>query len=200
MRFNNSTQVSPVYCDSLVIIQVSDSSKFMRGAVEGVSGAQATIPQLSATAYLNGVALSPQPNFKWTADSTVSHVDQSGNVTRSAVNPNAFSFDSNGAPSTGQLGSIVTVRATYLRQDGSESGVYGEIKIAIQAQGDSAQQRASNSHSGVAADGINNTVRNIVVLDGVTNQGGTVNYNNDGAAGVGRPSPFPATHPNSSNK
>jgi len=95
-------------------------------------GQQNSLPQLTATAYLNGVALSPQPSFKWeSSNPDVCAVDQSGNCTR-VTNSNASSFDSNGGVSVGQLGGISNIRATALRPDGSVSGVGGEITIVIQ--------------------------------------------------------------------
>lgn len=112
----------------------------MTGAVEGGDPAETTLPQLTATAYQwtpagNGSPVDPQPTFKWVSSNPdVAAVDQSGNVTRTTANPNASSFDSNGAPSVGQIGGLATIRAIALRGDGSES-VEGQIVISVQAQG-----------------------------------------------------------------
>jgi hypothetical protein len=95
---------------------------------------QVTLPQLTATAYLDAVALDPQPGFLWESSNPgVCAVDQNGNCTR-VVNNNAFSYDSNGGVSVGQLGGISNIRATALRPDGSVSGVWGEVTVAVQAQ------------------------------------------------------------------
>jgi len=76
----------------------------------------------------------------------------------------------------------VTIRAVALRQDGSETGVFGEIKVACRAQGNSAFQRAGNSRSGLASRGIENKVSLQPILDSVGNRAtpNYVNYNTDG--------------------
>jgi Bacterial Ig-like domain (group 2) len=133
-----------VFSNSVVITsQNKTTSRVMVGqTVEGAApvntgtAQQNTLPQLTATAYLNNVALNPQPSFKWySSNPDVATVDQVGNVSRAVANNNASSFDSNGAVSTGQLGGLVQIRAVALRPDGSESGVEGTINIAVQAQG-----------------------------------------------------------------
>ncbi|HEY1659983.1 MAG TPA: hypothetical protein VGG14_16640 [Candidatus Sulfotelmatobacter sp.] len=107
---------------------------------------QTSLPQLTATAYLNGVPLSPQPNFLWeSSNPCCCAVDQNGNCTR-VSNPQASSFDSNGCVSTGQLGGLVQITATALRPDGSPSGVRGVIDIVVQAQ--AARQFGGPSQNG----------------------------------------------------
>lgn len=143
--------MSSIFFDQVIVTsEDSTTSRVMLGAPvgglnEGVTTAaqgllvpsvapQTTLPQLIATAYLSGVALDPQPSFKWESSNPgVCAVDQNGNCTR-VVNDNASSFDSNGGVSVGQIGGISNIRATALRPDGSVSGVWGEIPVAVQAQ------------------------------------------------------------------
>jgi hypothetical protein len=94
---------------------------------------QTTIPQLIATAYLFGEVVEGV-SFKWESSNPgICAVDQNGNCSR-VVNDNASSFDSNGGVSVGQIGGISNIRATALRPDGSVSGVWGEVTVAVQAQ------------------------------------------------------------------
>ena len=129
--------MTAIFFDRVTITsQDSTASRIMLGgSVSGlnVGSQQVTLPRLIATAYLKGVALSPQPSFKWfSSNPCVCAVDQNGNCTR-VTNPNASSFDSNGGNSTGQLGGLVQIRAVALRPDGSESGVEGVINVTVQA-------------------------------------------------------------------
>jgi hypothetical protein len=143
--------MSTIFFDQVIVMsEDSTASRVMLGAPvgglnEGVTTAsqgllvpsvapQVTLPQLTATAYLDGVALDPQPSFKWESSNPgVCAVDQAGNCSR-VVNDDASSFDSNGGVSVGQLGGISNIRATALRPDGSVSGVWGEVTVAVQAQ------------------------------------------------------------------
>jgi hypothetical protein len=92
-----------------------------------------TLPALTATVYYNDVPLSPQPTVLWelSCGKNIATIDQSGVITRQ-TNPNAFSYDSNGGVSTGQIGGLIQVSATVLRGDGSKSGVLGVLNVTIQ--------------------------------------------------------------------
>ena len=129
--------MSTIFFDRVVVTSVNATTdRTMLGGVVGGSPAQDSIPQLTATAYLNGVALNPQPSFAWySSNPNVATVDQSGNVTRTAANPNALSYDSNGTVSTGQLGGLSRIRAVALLPNGAESGVEGYLDIVVQAPG-----------------------------------------------------------------
>ena len=126
--------------DRIVITQVGDnqtSSRVMTGNAVGGYFAdgttyETTLAQLSAVAYLKGVEVSPQPDFKWySSNPDVCAVDDNGNCTR-ITNPNASSYDSDVCVSTGQLGGSSQIRAIALRADGSESGVEGIFNVAVQ--------------------------------------------------------------------
>jgi hypothetical protein len=125
--------ISPVFYDKCVITS-SDSTAsrvMLGGAVGGLVAEQDTLPQLTATVTLKGVALSPQPSVLWEANSDVCSIDQSGNITR-RINNQVVGYDSNGASTTGHTGQLVQVTATVLRQDGSKSGVLGTLNVCIQ--------------------------------------------------------------------
>jgi hypothetical protein len=125
--------ISPVFFDAVKIsTQDSTASRVMfGGAVGGVVVEQKTLPQLTATVYLKGVALSPQPSVLWEVNSDACSIDQSGNITR-RVNTQVVGYDSNGASTIGHTGQLVQVTATVLRQDGSKSGVLGTLNVCIQ--------------------------------------------------------------------
>jgi len=91
------------------------------------------LPALTATVYYNDVPLSPQPTVLWelSCGKNIATIAQNGVITRQ-TNPNAFSYDSNGGVSTGQIGGLIQVSATVLRGDGSKSGVLGVLNIVIQ--------------------------------------------------------------------
>jgi hypothetical protein len=92
-----------------------------------------TLPQITATVYYQGIALDPQPNVFWelSCGANIATIDQTGIITRE-TNPNAQSFDSNGAVSCGQVGGLIQVTATVIRSDGSLSGCRGTLNITIQ--------------------------------------------------------------------
>jgi hypothetical protein len=95
-----------------------------------------TLPQLTAQAYLDGTPVAAA--FFWeSSNPAFAVVDQSGNVSRAPApaNSRSRSYDSNGGNTTGQLGGLSQIRATAKRPDGSLSGVWDEIAIAVQAQG-----------------------------------------------------------------
>jgi hypothetical protein len=124
--------------DKVIVTSLNaTTARVMTGGSVGGLGTpqQNSLPQLTATAYLDGVALDPQPSFKWySSNPCVCFVDQSGNCTR-VSNPNAPSFNSNGGNSTDQLGGLSQIRAVALRPDGSESGFFGVVTVAIQGHG-----------------------------------------------------------------
>jgi hypothetical protein len=197
----NEPGTSVVMVDQVTVSpSASDASRFMAGAVVGGAAAVTTIPQLVATAYKNGVVV-PGQSFSWeSSNSGVVKVDQNGNCTR-VTNNQALSYDSNGMICGGNedleshLGGLSTITATWLRPDGSASGVRGDIKICVQAAG----QRNFGSIFDIAQ-----PVRLIVLLDGVTNEAGVINMNNDAgggsavmppdSAGIGNPAE--CTYPN----
>jgi hypothetical protein len=92
-----------------------------------------TLPALTVAVYYFNELVSPTPPILWelSCGANVATIDQSGVITRQS-NPNAQSFDSNGAVSTGQIGGLIQVSGTVLRGDGSKSGVVGYFNITIQ--------------------------------------------------------------------
>jgi hypothetical protein len=111
---------------------------------------ETTLPAITAEVRYKGVPLSPQPTVLWelSCGANVATIDQSGVITR-RTNSNAFSYDSNGGVSTGQIGSLIQVSATVLRADGSQSGVRGVLDVTIQAQ--AARQFAATTRYDPAA-------------------------------------------------
>ncbi len=93
-----------------------------------------TLPALTATVYYFNDLVSPTPPILWelSCGKNVATIDQNGVITRQ-TNPNAFSYDSNGGVSTGQIGGLIQVSATVLRGDGSKSGVLGVLNVVIQS-------------------------------------------------------------------
>ena len=151
MSITDGSFTSPIFFDR-VIVSSSDSTtgRVLRTSVGGLNKGVTTaqlgllVPsdapqaslQLTAVAYLKGVALSPQPAFHWESSNPgVAAVSQSGLVSR-VTNNQTLGFDSNGAANlsvqAGEsfLGGISNVKATALRPDNSMSGVFGEITIA----------------------------------------------------------------------
>jgi hypothetical protein len=153
----------PLYNQVVITSEDDTTSRVLLGAPvgglnEGVTTASqgllvpdpipTTLPQLTATVYYFGVPLDPQPSVFWdlSCGANVATIDQSGNITR-ATNDNAFSYDSNGGVSVGQIGSLVQVTATVIRADGSLSGCRGTLNVTIQAQA----PRQYVDHSGNSA-------------------------------------------------
>lgn len=130
--------MTSIFFDKVIITSTNDTTaRVMTGGSVGGLGTpeQDSCPQLTATAYLDGVALDPQPDFKWySSNPCVCAVDQSGNCTR-VTNREVQGFNSNGASTTGHIGGLSQIKAVALRPDGSESGVFGTINIAVQGQG-----------------------------------------------------------------
>ena len=124
--------ISPVFYDRCVITSGNaTTSRVMLGGADGFVTEQETLPQLTATVYLQGVALNPQPDVLWEVNSDACSIDQSGNITR-RQNPNAAGFDSNGCATIEHTGQLVQVTVTVLRQDGSKSGILGTLPVIIQ--------------------------------------------------------------------
>ncbi len=93
-----------------------------QGLLVPSGGQQNSLPQLTATAYLQDEVVEGI-SFLWeSSNPCVCVVDQNGNCTR-VTNSSASSYDSNGGVSTGQLGGLAQITATALRPDGSQSGV-----------------------------------------------------------------------------
>jgi hypothetical protein len=118
----------------------------MQGALTQITSPQNALPSpLNATAYDSfGVVLSPQPHFSWESSNpdavSVSPTDATGsqcNVTRTVQGPTDLAtFDSNGVQSDGsEIGGLTTIECEALRPDSSQSGVIGQIKIAIAGNG-----------------------------------------------------------------
>jgi hypothetical protein len=128
------------------------TNQFMTGQVDGLVAAQNTIPQLIATAYLKGNVVS-NFGFKWrSSNPDAVSVDQSGNCTRTKITTvpsSLLTYDNNGAANDKgeqtNVGGLATISAIALRPDGSESGVQGDIRVIVQAAGDSSLQRTANS-------------------------------------------------------
>ena len=113
MSITDGSFTSPIFFDR-VIVSSSDSTTgrvllgtSVGGLNKGVTTAQLglLVPsdapqaslQLTAVAYLKGVALSPQPAFHWESSNPgVAAVSQSGLVSR-VTNNQTLGFDSNGA-------------------------------------------------------------------------------------------------------
>jgi hypothetical protein len=140
----------PLYDQVILTTDDDTASRVMLGAPvgglnEGVTTSQqgllvpsvipTTLPQITATVYYQSVPLDPQPTVLWelSCGKNIATIDQAGNITRQ-TNDNAFSYDSNGGVSAGQIGSLIQVSATVLRADGSQSGVRGVLNVTIQAQ------------------------------------------------------------------
>jgi hypothetical protein len=149
------TTSNPKY-DKVIITSSAGSAltnQFAVGASLGVSASTDVLPVLVAKAYLKGVLASPQPAFIWeSSNPDAVSVDQSGICRRTNKPAGAASdlltFNANGAAETlGEatyVGGISTVKATVLRADGSVGSPYGEIRIIVQAAGNSAVKIASN--------------------------------------------------------
>jgi hypothetical protein len=127
-------------------------NQFMTGQVDGLVAAQNSIPQLLAVAYLKGNVVTNY-GFRWkSSNPDAVSVDQSGNCTRTKITTvpsSLLTLDNNGTSNDkGQqtnVGGLATISAIALRPDGSESGVQGDIRIIVQAAGDSSLQRTRNS-------------------------------------------------------
>jgi hypothetical protein len=147
--------ISPVFYDKCVITSGNDTTDRVMtgGAAGGVVPWQDTLPQLTATVYLRGQVVSPQPEILWEVDSDACSIDQSGNIQRRR-NPAVAGFDSNGCSVTEHTGQLVQVTATVLRQDGSKSGVLGTLNVAIQnhapRQGYNGAGKPANSPTGTS--------------------------------------------------
>jgi hypothetical protein len=145
--------ISPMFYDKCVITSADQTaSRVMNGgAVGGVVSWSDTLPQLTATVYLRGQVVSPQPEVLWEVNSDACSIDQSGNITRKR-NPAVQGFDSNGCSTTEHTGQLVQVSATVLRQDGSKSGILGTLNVAIQnhapRQGYNGAGKPANSPTG----------------------------------------------------
>jgi hypothetical protein len=128
-----SAFISPVFYDKCVItsIDATASRVMLGGAVGGFVTEQTTLPQLTATVYLKGVALSPQPSVLWEVSGNSCTIDQTGVISRK-INNQVQGFDSNGASTTGHTGELVQVTITVLRQEGSKSGVLGTLNVCVQ--------------------------------------------------------------------
>jgi hypothetical protein len=128
-----SAFISPVFYDSVKItsIDATVSRVMLGGSVGGLIPEQTTLPQLTATVYLKGVALNPQPSVLWEVSGCSCTIDQSGNITRK-INNQVQGFDSNGASTIGHTGELVQVTVTVLRQDGSKSGILGTLNVCVQ--------------------------------------------------------------------
>jgi hypothetical protein len=125
-----------IFFDKVVITSENDTTSLVMlgGGSNGGVVQQDSLPRLTAIAYLEGVALDPQPGFHWeSSNPCVCAVDQAGNCTR-VVNKDASSYDSQGLNSTGQLGGISRIRATAKRPNGDVTGCWGEISVVVQAQ------------------------------------------------------------------
>jgi len=166
------TTSNPKY-DKVVVTSTAGpatTNQFLSGAVDQLQAAETTLPQFQAVAYLNNVVV-PGVEFYWeSSNPDVCTVDQNGNVTRTAANPNAATFDNNGTNSVGELGGISQISATALRADGSLSGVLGVIQVAVQNHGDGIIQLGMNSRvKGHTIPPITpNPVRLDYILDGDT--------------------------------
>jgi hypothetical protein len=132
----------PVRVQRVVITPTATpEGRFLAGAVAQVNPATTTIAQLTATAYDIAGVVVPDQTFYWeSSNPSLAAVDQSGNVTRTAPSSATQLYDSNGcenvtAAAGGGLGGIVTVSAVWLRQDGSKSGVHGDVNVFIQNHG-----------------------------------------------------------------
>lgn len=142
--------------DKVVITSTnSTTARVMTGAaVGGLNGqtGESSLPQLTAQAFLKGIPVAGV-SFRWSSSNPdVCAVDQSGNCTR-VRNTQCLSFDSNGAANlsvqAGEsfLGGLAQIKAVALRPDGSESGVYGTLNIAVQ----DAAPRQGVTRQGVSA-------------------------------------------------
>ena len=75
----NAGFISPVFFDACAITSEDTTvSRVMLGGAVGLVAEQDTLPQLTATVTLKGVALSPQPAVLWEVNSDVCSIDQSG--------------------------------------------------------------------------------------------------------------------------
>src|ERR1700693_2971427 len=148
------TTSNPIF-DKVVVTSSAGAAltnQFMTGQCDGLTTAQNTIPQLIATAYLKGNVVS-NFGFKWkSSNPDAVSVDQSGNCTRTKITTvpsSLLTLDNNGTSNDkGQqtsVGGLAPISAIALRPDGSESGVQGDVRIIVQAAGDSSLQRTRNS-------------------------------------------------------
>jgi hypothetical protein len=165
------TTSNPKY-DKVVVTSTAGpatTNQFLSGAVDQLQAAETTLPQFQAVAYLNNVVVLGVEFYWESSNPDVCTVDQNGNVTRTAANPNAATFDNNGTNSVGELGGISQISATALRADGSLSGVLGVIQVAVQNHGD-----------GIIQLGMNNWVKGIHTIPPITPNPVRLDYILDG--------------------
>jgi len=135
--------MTTIFFDKVIVIGPSPADRIEVGPGFSCPEGGSATPQasangpvnLTATAYLGGIALNPQPEFQWESDNPAAAVvDETGAVTRSAGNTNAVGYDSNGASSVNLPGGLANIRAYAKNPNGSVSGIYGSIVVIFQCQ------------------------------------------------------------------